>query len=280
MPPDAGDGLVEVLHRGLLDRAASDGSPAAQRALLRSLARDRDPLLPGSSVESVVERVRARVDGLGPLEPLLADPSVDEVMLNGGGEVWVERHGHLECTPVVVDERHRPRPHRAHRRPARAPGRPVEPAGRRPPPRRLAGERGRASAGRRRAVPHHPALRGAGGGAAARWPIRARRPCWRGPSPPGPTWWCAEARAPARPRCSTPWPPRSPTTTGSSPWRTPLSCGCPVATSSAWRPARPGPRATGRCASATSCATPCGCAPTASWWARSGPARPSTCCRP
>ena len=85
MPPDAGDGLVEVLHRGLLDRAAPDESPAAQRALLRALARDRDPLLPGSSVESVVERVRARVDGLGPLEPLLADPSVDEVMLNGEG---------------------------------------------------------------------------------------------------------------------------------------------------------------------------------------------------
>jgi pilus assembly protein CpaF len=105
MPPEAGDGLVEVLHRRLLDRAASDESPAAQRALLRSLARDRDPLLPGSSVESVVERVRARVDGLGPLEPLLADPSVDEVMLNGGGAVWVERHGRLECTPLVVDER-------------------------------------------------------------------------------------------------------------------------------------------------------------------------------
>ncbi len=105
MPPDAGDRLVEVLHRGLLDRATSDESPAAQRALLRALARDRDPLLPGASVDSVVERVRARVDGLGPLEPLLADASVDEVMLNGGGEVWVERHGRLECTSVVVDER-------------------------------------------------------------------------------------------------------------------------------------------------------------------------------
>ena len=48
--------------------------------------------------------MQARVDGLGPLEPLLADPSVDEVMLNGGGEVWVERHGRLQCTDVAVDE--------------------------------------------------------------------------------------------------------------------------------------------------------------------------------
>jgi pilus assembly protein CpaF len=103
VPP--GDSLVEALHRGLLDGSGPSRTPADQRALLRSLARDRDPLLSGSVVESVVERVRARVDGLGPLEPLLADPSVDEVMLNGGGEVWVERHGRLECTSVEVDER-------------------------------------------------------------------------------------------------------------------------------------------------------------------------------
>jgi pilus assembly protein CpaF len=38
--------------------------------------------------------------GLGPLEPLLADPSVDEVMVNGPGAVYVERRGRLERTAV------------------------------------------------------------------------------------------------------------------------------------------------------------------------------------
>lgn len=52
----------------------------------------------------MVEEVRAKVGGLGPLEPLLADPTVDEVMVNGGGDVWVERAGRLACTPIVVDE--------------------------------------------------------------------------------------------------------------------------------------------------------------------------------
>ena len=38
--------------------------------------------------------------GLGPLEPLLSDPSVDEVMVNGPGEVLVERRGQIERTGV------------------------------------------------------------------------------------------------------------------------------------------------------------------------------------
>jgi len=107
--PDAGPGpgptadehLVEELHLDLL-RAGPD--EPARWSELRTRARRHDPLLPAGAVASVVERVRARVDGLGPLEPLLADDAVDEVMVNGGGEVWVERHGRLECTALVVDE--------------------------------------------------------------------------------------------------------------------------------------------------------------------------------
>ncbi len=98
--------LLGRLHRDLLD-APVDGlsvAPVEQRARLRALARRHDPLLGGEGVDAVVDQIRARVDGLGPLEPLLADPAVDEVMLNGGGEVWVERGGRLECTGVVVDE--------------------------------------------------------------------------------------------------------------------------------------------------------------------------------
>ena len=45
-------------------------------------------------------RVAERSFGLGPLEPLLRDPAVDEVMVNGVGPVWVERGGRLERTDV------------------------------------------------------------------------------------------------------------------------------------------------------------------------------------
>ncbi|MGH9188073.1 MAG: CpaF family protein, partial [Acidimicrobiales bacterium] len=41
--------------------------------------------------------------GLGPLDHLLADPDVSELMVNGPGPVWVERLGELVTTSVVID---------------------------------------------------------------------------------------------------------------------------------------------------------------------------------
>src|ERR687896_328307 len=46
------------------------------------------------------ERCVLLATGLGPLEPLLADPAVDEVMVNGPGSVYVERGGKLERAGV------------------------------------------------------------------------------------------------------------------------------------------------------------------------------------
>jgi pilus assembly protein CpaF len=45
--------------------------------------------------------VAERSFGLGPLEPLLGDPAVDEVMVNGPGAVWVERAGRVERAAVA-----------------------------------------------------------------------------------------------------------------------------------------------------------------------------------
>ena len=80
---------------------ARDG--AVDGAEVARLVRAQAPLLPSSDAEEVVARVLARAGGLGPLEPLLADPSVTEVMVNGPGDVWVERSGRLVRTTIALD---------------------------------------------------------------------------------------------------------------------------------------------------------------------------------
>jgi pilus assembly protein CpaF len=99
VPPDA---LAERLHARLLaDGPRPDDDRI--RGDLERLARAEAPLLPGDDMRRLVDQVAARVRGLGPLDPLLADPQVSEIMVNGTGEVWVERSGGLERTDVALD---------------------------------------------------------------------------------------------------------------------------------------------------------------------------------
>ncbi len=98
---EAGVALPELVHRQLLvgPRAGSPVDGATVTDLVRAL----DPLLSQVEVDAVVARVLARVEGLGPLQPFLADPDVTDVMVNGDGPVWLERHGCLQRTNLVLD---------------------------------------------------------------------------------------------------------------------------------------------------------------------------------
>src|SRR4051794_17130661 len=98
---DALEDLAEALRRRLIarvrDGAALAVAPAngALAAEVRALVDAEAPALPDGERSELAARVVRLATGLGPLEPLLADPSVDEVMVNGACEVWVERGGRL-----------------------------------------------------------------------------------------------------------------------------------------------------------------------------------------
>ncbi len=84
-------------------RLLSDGPAAADLpGRVEALVGEEAPLLGPRQRARLVGEVLAAVGGLGPLEPLLADPAVTDVMVNGPGpgRVWVERAGVLRRVPL------------------------------------------------------------------------------------------------------------------------------------------------------------------------------------
>jgi pilus assembly protein CpaF len=93
------DALAAALRERLLTESAAEG-PGDVEGRIRALVEREAALLDTGARESLVARVAERSFGLGPLEALLRDPAVDEVMVNGVGPVWIERAGRLERTDV------------------------------------------------------------------------------------------------------------------------------------------------------------------------------------
>jgi pilus assembly protein CpaF len=93
--------LAESLRRRLIERARDGGGAGGPLGVeVRELVDREAAALPEEERESLAARVVRLATGLGPLEPLLADPGVDEVMVNGAREVYVERAGRIERTGV------------------------------------------------------------------------------------------------------------------------------------------------------------------------------------
>ena len=104
-PADGSMSLAAIegdLH-ALAVEASVAGEPCGLEAI-GELVRQRAPLLSPPVQERLVERIAARLGGLGPLEVLVTDDSVNEVMVNGPGAVWVEVGGALQQTSVTVGE--------------------------------------------------------------------------------------------------------------------------------------------------------------------------------
>jgi pilus assembly protein CpaF len=89
--------LEQALQELLIER------PGTGPADLVEAVRVADPLLDTASVGFLVARVLHRADGLAAIKPLLDDPAVTEVMINGPGPVWLDRHGRLEPSSIALD---------------------------------------------------------------------------------------------------------------------------------------------------------------------------------
>ncbi len=69
----------------------------------RFLAEEPDLVLGRAERQKLLEQMTAEIMGLGPLEPLLADTSVDEIMVNGPNMIYIERRGKIERVAARFD---------------------------------------------------------------------------------------------------------------------------------------------------------------------------------
>ena len=93
------DALVRELRARLLE-GAGRAPGGDSRADIRNLVDTAAGILDERTRAELVERLIEESFGLGPLEPLMRDPEVDEIMVCGLAPVWVERRGRLEATSV------------------------------------------------------------------------------------------------------------------------------------------------------------------------------------
>jgi pilus assembly protein CpaF len=102
----SGSALKERVHARLVAEAGQDlvtPSPAMVRERLAEYLRVEEPLLAGDRFDALLTQLVHEAVGLGVLEPILADPAVTEVMLNGPGRAFVERDGVVEPLALMLD---------------------------------------------------------------------------------------------------------------------------------------------------------------------------------
>lgn len=99
--------LREVVRREGID---PQRDPAVVRRLAESLVREHDErsltgaVVPVGDAEAVVGELVARVSGFGALQPLLDDPTVEEVWINDPSRVFVARNGRHELTNLMLTQ--------------------------------------------------------------------------------------------------------------------------------------------------------------------------------
>ena len=107
--------LKTKLHRKILDRldlqklAGASSSAARDEVLLliRSVIAAEAVPLNAAEKERLAQEIRDEIFGLGPLEPLLKDPTISDILVNAYDKIYVERAGKLKLTELSFrDDRH------------------------------------------------------------------------------------------------------------------------------------------------------------------------------
>src|SRR5205809_4868787 len=103
------------IHRELLDRVdltnlarvEMDQATSELKSAVAMLIEEQAVPLSVRDRERLAEEILDEVYGLGPIEPLMRDPDISDILVNTSRQVYIERLGKLEPTPVIFrDDQH------------------------------------------------------------------------------------------------------------------------------------------------------------------------------
>jgi pilus assembly protein CpaF len=99
--------LLDRINLGLLDTLKKDELAAEIRPLVREYVRARNFPLNARELDALISDTTDEMLGLGPIEPLLKDDTIADILINGHEHVYIERGGRLSETPIrFKDEEH------------------------------------------------------------------------------------------------------------------------------------------------------------------------------
>jgi len=96
--------LLEVMDLSLIGTIPADQARLQIREIATRLLNDDSATLNMEQRKRVIRSIEDEVMGLGPLEPLLADSTISDILVNGAKSVYIERAGMLELTDVEFND--------------------------------------------------------------------------------------------------------------------------------------------------------------------------------
>src|SRR5262245_30416468 len=94
------DKLTQQLQLTEVQKLPEERRREELRRVIRRLLLDEEPPPTALQKQQLIEELLDEVLGLGPLEILLRDPTISDILVNGPHEVFVERRGRLEETTL------------------------------------------------------------------------------------------------------------------------------------------------------------------------------------
>ena len=107
---DEYDDLKKTIHKDVIDTFNNlllDGESEENievKSLVESALNKQAKLISRSKKDALLQEIMDEVSGFGPIEVLLRDESISEIMVNGPKKVYVERNGKIELSPIFFKD--------------------------------------------------------------------------------------------------------------------------------------------------------------------------------